>query len=408
MRKKLVIIGGGFAGFWSAMSAVRQSRELKKEEELEIILINPDNYLTIRPRLYEVSLAGLRVALDKYLKPLGIKQVLGRADLINPEAKTVTVATDQGIHQYAYDYLILASGSQLKGINIPGFEYTFNMDTFYNAQKLEDHLTRLAKSNFSGKGASTFVIVGGGLTGLEAATSIEEKAILLHSLHSSTEVDFKVVLIEKEEEIAGIYSKDAQTYIINTLHEKNIVTRTGTYLTQITPEQIVLNDETEIPTQTIIWCAGIVASSLTNFLTGNRDVFGRLQVNQFLKLPAYDDVIVAGDVANVPVDADGNASLMACQFSMDLGKWAGHNAVNDLFAKPLKAYFNDRYVTCLDLGQNDGLFTTGWERNLLYQGTESKNIKMKINQELIYPGELDETLIASAPKLVNEEKNFER
>ena len=72
----------------------------------------------------------------------------------------------------------------------------------------------------------------------------------------------------------------------------------------------------------MIRCAGIVASPLTNFLNGERDVFGRLQVDPFLKLPGHLEVIVAGDVANVPVDADGYISLMACQFSMDLGKWA--------------------------------------------------------------------------------------
>lgn len=405
MKKKLLIIGGGFAGFWSAMSAIRQSRELKKEEELDITLINPDNYLTIRPRLYEVSLTGLRVALDQYLIPLGINQVIGKADVIDPKAKLVTVSTAQGTHQYEYDYLILASGSQLKGINIPGFKYTFNMDTFDNAQTLEDHMIKLAKNNFSDKGADTFVIVGGGLTGLEAATSIEEKANLLRSVHSGAHVAFKIILIDRGEQIAGIYASEAQSYIIDTLNKKNVTTLSGTTATAITADKIILSDGTEIPTQTVIWCAGMVASPLTSFLDGDRDTFGRLQVDQFLKLPAYHEVIVAGDVANVPVDGDGNVSLMACQFSMDLGKWAGHNAINDLFSAQLIPYANNRYVTCLDLGQDDGLFTTGWERNLLYKGREGKDIKEQINQQLIYPGTVEESVAASMPQLVNKGLN---
>lgn len=405
MKKKLIIIGGGFAGFWSAMSAVRQSRELKKEEELDITLINPDNYLTIRPRLYEVSLDGLRVELDKYLTPLGINQVIGKADVIDPAAKTIIVSTDQGIHKYDYDYLILASGSQLKGINIPGFKHTFNMDTFNNAQQLEDHMVKLAKNNFSDTGAKTFVVVGGGLTGLEAATSIEEKANMLRILYSDISVDFKIILVDRGQEIAGIYAKDAQSYIIDTLNKKNVVTIPGTTVNAIAADKIVLSDGTEIPTQTVIWCAGIVASSLTTFFDGDRDASGRLHVDQFLKLPAYNDVIVAGDVANVPVDENGNISLMACQFSMDLGKWAGHNAVNDLFAESPVPYVNNRYVTCLDLGQDDGLFTTGWDRNLLYKGREGKDIKEQINQHLIYPGKPEESVAASMPELVNKGLN---
>lgn len=405
MKKKLVIIGGGFAGFWSAMSAVRQSRELKEEEELDITLINPDNYLTIRPRLYEVSLDGLRVELDKYLMPLGINQIIGKADIIDPAAKLITVSTDQGVHHYEYDYLILASGSQLKGINIPGFRYTFNMDTFNNAQQLEDHMVKLAKNNFSDIGAETFVIVGGGLTGLEAATSIEEKANLLRALHGDIPIDFKIVLVDRGEEIAGIYAKDAQSYILDTLSKKNVITIPGTTVNAVAPDKIVLSDSTEIPTQTVIWCGGIVASPLTTFLDGDRDASGRLQVDQFLKLPAYDDVIVAGDVASVPLDDDGNISLMACQFSMDLGKWAGHNAVNDLFSESLMPYVNNRYVTCLDLGQDDGLFTTGWDRNLLFKGREGKDIKEQINQHLIYPAEPEESVAASMPVLVTKDLN---
>jgi NADH dehydrogenase len=105
MKKKLLIIGGGFAGFWSAMSAIRQSRAIEKEADLEITLVNPDNYLTIRPRLYEASLEGLRVELDTYLLPLGIKQIVGRADVIDPTGKKVTVFSQQGTRTLVYDYL---------------------------------------------------------------------------------------------------------------------------------------------------------------------------------------------------------------------------------------------------------------------------------------------------------------
>jgi NADH dehydrogenase len=302
--------------------------------------------------------------------------------------------------------IILASGSQLKWLDIPGFEHTFNMDSFQGAQILDDHVKSLAENNFTAPGAKTFVVVGGGLTGLEAATSIEEKATLLALRYSQgNDIDFRVVLLEKEEQLAGIYSPEAQQYILQTLSEKRIEVITGSYMTQVTPEKIILMDGTEILSATIIWCGGIVASPLTGFFEGSKDLFGRLQVDKYLKLPAYDNVIIAGDVANVPLDEQGNISLMACQFSMDLGKWAGNNAVNDIFTHELSPYFNERYVTCLDLGQNDGLFTTGWERSLLYKGREGKDIKEQINQQLIYPGGVEEAVEASSPVLVINNKD---
>lgn len=401
MKKQLLIIGGGFAGFWSALSAIRQSRALNKEEELEITMVNLDHYLTIRPRLYEVSLDGLRVELEKYLKPLGVHLIIGKAEMINPQTRKVTVSTSYGTRDIDYDYLILSSGSQLKGMDIPGIAESFNLDTFNNAQKLEDHLIELSENDFSQVGAATFIVVGSGLTGLEAATTIREKAESIQSKHSDKRIDFKVVLIEKAEKVASYYSKEAQAYVSDTLKAKNIEVITGTTLIGIQEDNALLSNGTKIPSKTIICSVGMVASPLTGFFSGERDGMGRLLVDEFLKLPAYENVIVAGDVANIPVDKQGNKSLMACQFSMNLGKWGGHNAVNDIFSSTLKPYAYTSYVTCLDLGQDDGLFTTGWERKLLYQGREGKDIKVKINEVLIYPLEdVEETVAQSYPQIL--------
>ena len=174
-KKQLLIIGGGYAGFWSALSAIRESREINKADEVEVTLINTDNYFTMRPRLYEVSLEGLRIKLDEYLKPLGIHQIMGKAEIINPDTNEVVVATAHGIRHLNYDYLILAAGSSLKALNLPGMEYTFNIDTYNNAERLEQHIIELAKRNFENEGDDIFVIAGAGLTGLEAATSIKDK-----------------------------------------------------------------------------------------------------------------------------------------------------------------------------------------------------------------------------------------
>jgi NADH dehydrogenase len=402
MKKQLLIIGGGFAGFWSALSAIRQSRELKKEDEIEITVINMDEYLTIRPRLYEVSLEGLRVELNKYFKPLNIKLIVGKAEIINPDQKTITVATESGSRLLNYDYLILSAGSVLKAINIPGIEKTFNVDTFNGAQKLEDHVKHLASKNFEAEGATTFVVAGSGLTGLEIATTIKEKAKKILAEQSNRSADFKVVLIEKADKVGNYYAPDAQDYVIETLKSKEITVHTGVYLAGVEKNGATLSDGRFIPSKTVISTVGLVASSLCNFFKGEKDNLGRLHVNKYLQLEHYDNVIAAGDVANIPVDDQGNNSLMACQFSMFLGKWAGHNAVNSLFSKPLNPYNYTDYVTCVDLGQQDGMLTAGWDRQLVYSGIEGKNIKMEVTTKLIYPADNVETALEdSYPSVPN-------
>lgn len=402
MKKQLLIIGGGFAGFWSALSAIRQSRELKKEDEIDVTVVNMDEYLTIRPRLYEVSLEGLRVELNRYFKPSNIKLIIGKAEIVNPEKKLVTVATDSGSRLLSYDYLILSSGSSLKAIGIPGIENTFNVDTFNAAQRLEDHLTKLASKSFDGEGATTFVVAGSGLTGLEVATVIKEKALKIWGGHAQNTIGFKVVLIEKADQVGNYYSAEAQKYVVETLKSKDITILTGVSLAAVAESGATLSDGTFIPSQTVISTVGLVASSLCNFFKGDKDNLGRIFVNEYLKLKEYENVIAAGDVANIPTDEEGNSSLMACQFSMFLGKWAGHNAVNDIFSQPLKPYSYKDYVTCVDLGQEDGLLTTGWERSLAVSGLEGKNIKMEVTTKLIYPdNDVQTALEDSYPEVPN-------
>lgn len=406
MKKQLLIIGGGFAGFWSALSAIRQSRELQKEEEIEVTVVNMDEYLTIRPRLYEVSLEGLRVELKKYFNPLGIKFVMGKAEIINPDKKLVTVATESGSRLLNYDYLILSSGSVLKAIGIPGIENTFNVDTFNGAQKLEDHIKEFAGKCFEEEGATTFVVAGSGLTGLEVVTVIKEKAQLIAESYGSKAIDFKVVLIEKADKVGNYYSEEAQKYVIETLDSKAIIIETGVSLVAVSENGATLSDGRFIASKTVISTIGLVASSLCSFFKGEKDSLGRLHVNKYLQLQEYDNVIAAGDVANIPVDDQGNSSLMACQFSMFLGKWAGHNAVNALFSQPLKSYNYTDYVTCVDLGQQDGMLTTGWERSLSVSGIEGKNIKMEVTTKLIYPAEdVNTALEDSFPEVPNVSQN---
>ena len=403
-KKKILIIGGGFAGFWSAISSIRQAQDLKKENQIEVTVVNPDKYLTVRPRLYETSLDGLRVDLENYFGPLSIDLMIGKVEAIKPEENQVEILTDNGLRSRNYDHLILASGSTLKALEIPGIEKTFNVDTFSNAQKLELHLKALAEDDFSENGSRTFVVVGSGLTGLEMVTTIEEKARILQSQLSKNTKEFKVILIEKNKEIADFYSAEAQSYIIETLGDKNVEIISGSYIESIEDNVVLLNNGSRILSSTVIFCNGMVASSLTSFFEGEKDPQGRLYVDNNLKLAGYTNVFVAGDVANVSIDGEGRSSIMACQFSMDLGKWAGHNTVNNIFSKELEPYVNNNYGTCLDLGQEDAVLTSGFERKLVMKGNKAKEIKTAITTQHIYPPlKIEDTLTLSFPKILTEE-----
>lgn len=91
---------------------------------------------------------------------------------------------------------------------------------------------------------------------------------------------------------------------------------------------------------------------------------------------------------------------MACLYAQSMGRWSGHNAINDLFSIPLKAYTHNGYVGCLDLGEGHALYTRGWERNVHKTGHEARDIKKRINTLLIYPPDnVEDTVKASYPEI---------
>jgi NADH:quinone reductase (non-electrogenic) len=397
LKKKLLIIGGGFAGFWSAISSIRQSRELQKRDELEVTLINPDNYVTIRPRLNELSIGTLQFDLDKYLRPLGIHLIFGRVETVYPAINAVVLSTRQGKETLHYDYLIVSSGAALKGLNIPGAKNAFKVDSAENIQVLEDHIIKLGRTNFQEKGASTFLVVGSELAGLETASSIEQKARTIQAYQSGKRSRFKVILLQNDTRVASPCS-DCQKYIADVLKSKKVEVLTTTELTGIEPTSVLLANGKRIHTRTVIWTNGMEASALTSSFNVRKDMFNRVCVDRFLKMPGYANVVAAGNVAHIS-SLDENNSLMDCHYAQFEGRWAGHNAINDLFNKPLKEYLPSAYLPCIDLGEPEFLHMTDAQKVEQQRRYKERAKQQHINSVTMYPWQdVEETVKASYPE----------
>lgn len=390
----LVIIGGGFAGFWSAMSAVRQGQELGKLDELKITLIAKDEYHSIRPRFYEPDFAEVRIPLRNYLSPLHIELLIGDVSRIDTENRRIFLTNETA--DLVYDVLILATGSRLKTFAIPGIEKSFNIDTFEGASLLDQHLRHLPVRGFPTPASKNFVVVGGGFTGLEVITALPQR-IKACAFNQS---EFNFFLVERSTKLASNYSAAAQRYITDRLKAAGIQLLLGEEAERIEAGKIILKTGKSIVTETVIWTAGLEASPLTAYFKGGRDEFGRLCTDNFLRIPAYHNVFAAGDVVKVLVDGR-NYAVMSCQHAIPQGKLAGHNAINSMFGKPPLPYFQPQYVTCLDLGPDDALFTVGWEHNVKMLGSEAKILKGQINTQWIYPAlNVEETIKMSAPEIL--------
>ena len=374
--KRIVILGGGFAGVWGAIGAARALADAGRadaggEGAVEIALVNPDPWLVIRPRLYEPDPARFRVALDPVLGPSGVRRIEGRATAIDPEGRTVTVdgAT------IGWDRLVLALGSRLTPPEGP----VHSVDDYAAAVALETHLRALDPAL---PGADTAVVVGGGFTGIETAAELKGRLA-------------RVVLVERAETMAPDLGDLPRPTILRALADLGVETRTGARIATIGPDCMMFSNSERLTTRTVVWCAGPRAHPLAGTLGVPTDAQGRLPVDDRLGVVGLQGILAAGDVARASTDGR-NVALMSCQHALRQGAAVGRIAAEELLGLDPEPYAQPRYVTCLDLGAWGALLTEGWERRVKQSGAEAKAVKRRINGEWIYPPAGDRAAVLKA------------
>lgn len=385
--RRILVLGGGFAGLWSALAAAR-AREALGAQQIEIVLLNDTPWHSIRVRNYEADLSQTRVALDEVLAPVGVRRFEGKVTAIDVATKTVTYDTE-GPQTLVYDRLVFALGSRLARPNLPGLaEHGFDVDTYAAAMRLNAHIAGLGP-----RAASTVLVVGGGLTGIEAAAEMPGK------LRAAGVAVPRVILADHAPRIGSDMGEGAVPVIEEALAALGVERRGGVSVASIDAAGATLASGERIEAEAVVWCAGMRAHPLTAAFPVARDRLGRLTVDSFLKVEGLAAEFAAGDVASFPIDGT-HSCVMSCQHGRPMGRFAGHNAVCDLLGQPMLPLRIDWYTTILDLGPWGALYTEGWDRKVVSRGQTAKRTKETINRERIYPprtGGRQALLDAAAP-----------
>jgi NADH dehydrogenase len=387
----VLVLGSGFAGLWAALAAARRLDELGVTPGIvDVTMVSSTPYHDIRVRNYETDLSPLSDLLD----PVGIKHIAGEVTAIHASARIVE--STAGAH--GYDRLVVALGSQVVKPDIPGLrEFGFDIDTHDAAIRLHTHLRRLAEDP-ADPAAATVVVVGAGLTGVEAATALPTMLANTFAAHTLTP---RVILIDRNPSVGSDMGASAQPIIEAALDQTGIETMLGVAVAGIDERAVTLSSGELLTAATVVWCAGIRANPLTAEFGVDRDRLGRLPVDDYLRVCGVPTVFAAGDVAVAKMD-DEHMSVMSCQHGRPMGRFAGYNVVSDLLGKPMKPLRIPWYVTVLDLGPAGAVYTEGWDRHVVACGEEAKNTKHTINTRRIYPPlnrDRDTLLAAAAPEL---------
>jgi NADH dehydrogenase len=392
----VLVIGSGFAGLWAALGAARRLDELAVPAgTVGITVLSTRPFHDIRVRNYETDLGACRIPLADLLDPAGVEHVVAEVDAIDTDARSVSTTSGA---TYSYDRLVLAAGSQVRKPEVPGLrEFGFDVDTYDGAVALQHHLRDLADGPPSAA-AATAVVVGAGLTGIETACELPER---LRELFGAGRVASRVVLVDHNPLVGSDMGASARPVIERALSDIGVETRTGVGVTEVGRDGVALSSGERIAAATVVWCAGMRASPLTEQLPVARDRLGRVAVDDYLRVIGVSAVFAAGDVAAARMD-DEHMSVMSCQHGRPMGRYAGYNVVGDLLGAPLLALRIPWYVTVLDLGPAGAVYTEGWDRALVAQGATAKATKQTINTVRIYPpltGNRADLLAAAAPDL---------
>ncbi|WP_028630069.1 MULTISPECIES: NAD(P)/FAD-dependent oxidoreductase [Pseudomonas] len=397
MKQHILVIGAGFGGLWSALSAARLL-DMHGRHDVDISLLAPQAELRIRPRFYEPDVHAMFAPLEALLDTVGVRFIKGTAERIDEQARIVGYRDEAGQpHELGYDRLVLATGSQLARPPVPGLQdHAFDVDQIESAVRLENHLKSL-KDLPASDARNTVVIAGGGFTGIETATEMPARlrAVLGDDQH------IRVIIVDRGPKIAAAMGDGIRPPIVEASEHLGIEWELNTSVSAVDADGVTLSDGRRIESRTLIWTVGFRASPLTEQLTSVRDGQGRLHVDQNLKIFGQDNIFAAGDVAYAATDDLGNFAAMSCQHAISLGRHAGNNVAADLLGVPPTAYRQPKYVTCLDLGAWGAVFTEGWDRQVKLLKQEAKELKSQINSIWIYPPAADRsTALAAADPMI--------
>jgi NADH:ubiquinone reductase (H+-translocating) len=267
---RIVVLGAGFAGLWAALGAARKRDEIGAAgRDIEILVVDRNPYHNIRVRNYEVDLSEVALPLSRLLDPVDVDHRLGGVEAIDVAKGSVTVAANGVRDVVAYDRLVLALGSEVPRPDIPGLaQYAFDVDTYAAAIRLENHLASLGRSA-PAPGRTAVVVVGAGFTGIEVAAEMPDRLA-----RAGIASGRRIILVDPNPVVGATIGDRARPVINEALSALGVETRLGVRVDAIDAAGVLLSSGEIIPTQTVVWCAGMRASPLAATLPSRGIAWG--------------------------------------------------------------------------------------------------------------------------------------
>ncbi|WNQ10975.1 NAD(P)/FAD-dependent oxidoreductase [Paenibacillus aurantius] len=377
MSKQILILGAGYGGLLSALSA----RANLSPQEATITVINrvgSHQIITELHRLAAGNVAEKAVALplEKLLKDKEINLKVGSVQAIDVEGRKVTL--EDGTF-YRYDALVMALGSETNYFGIPGLqENSLTLKSVADANRIFAHVKdRIREYSVSGnKADATFVIGGGGLTGVELVGELADELPGICRQYGVDFADVSLYLVEAMPTILPIFSADLIQRATTSLESRGVQFLTGLPITEVNGAVVSLKDGRTIEAGTVVWTGGVQGSTLVanSGVEVNR---GRATVNEFLQSVSHPDVFLAGDCA-VVFGPEGRPYPPTAQLAWQMGELVGANIAAHFRSGKMASFQPVFSGTLASLGRKDGIGAIG-ETGIELKGLPASLMKKASN-----------------------------
>ncbi|MEV6324781.1 FAD-dependent oxidoreductase [Nocardia sp. NPDC051787] len=334
MTHRIVVLGAGYAG---ANAAGRLAKRLHPTDT-EITLVNADPEFVERVRMHQLATGQnlKRRLLADVFAGTGVRVRLARITAVDAERKTVGIIDADGPGEIAYDTLVYALGSAAADCGVPGVaEHAYDIAGKQSALRMRDRLTKLAAD-------ATVLVVGGGLTGIEAATEIAEARPDLH------------VTLAARGGVGDWLSEKAQRHLRRAFDRLGITVHENTDVARVQPTGVVTAEGRTIPAQVVVWTAGFAVHPIAAATTLQVAPSGQIIVDDTMRSVSHPGVYAVGDAALAP-GASGEPLRMSCASGVPAAYQAADAIAARLTGRGVPRNAIGYTGQCISLGRRDAI-----------------------------------------------------
>ncbi|MDI1355859.1 MAG: NAD(P)/FAD-dependent oxidoreductase [bacterium] len=354
MKKKIIVIGGGFAGI--------ELVKILDEELFDVLLIDKINHHQFQPLFYQVATSQIEPSsisfplrnIFNYKKNVQIR--LAEVQGLNSSANTIK--TSQG--EFSYDYLVLAMGCRTNFFgNEEIAKYAFTLKSTYDAITIRNHILQTFENIISStekekEGLFNLVIVGAGATGVELAGAFAEikKNILPKDYPGIDFSKFRIMLLEGSKDTLGNMSINARAASKKYLQQMGVTVLTETFVKHYDGENLELGSGERINTKTVIWAAGVTANTLVGLPPESVAPANRIKVDRTSKVKGTENIFALGDVAFMETPKYPRGHPQVANVAIHQAKNLGKNFKQMHLGKSLKEFEYKDLGSMATIGRN--------------------------------------------------------